>query len=164
MLKAITIVGQTFGRLTVISEWSEKKIRWSSCVCTCGIQKTVRSRHLITGNTTSCGCFRKEVCKIGNSHRTHGMVKSREYHSWKGMKQRCYDKACRDYKNYGARGIKVCDRWFDSFENFFSDMGTRPPNTSIERNENEGHYTPENCRWATAKEQRANQRKYKYER
>lgn len=93
----------------------------------------------------------------------HGQHGTRPYHSWQGMKGRCNNPKNNKYKDYGARGIKVCDRWFDSFENFVSDMGPPPSDKhSVDRINTNGNYEPSNCRWATSKEQAANRRKGAY--
>jgi hypothetical protein len=90
----------------------------------------------------------------------HGGTRSREFNTWKGMQRRCYLQSAAGFKNYGGRGIAVCDRWLHSFENFLADMGCKPsPKHSIDRINNDGNYEPGNCRWATAKEQRQNRRR-----
>lgn len=104
----------------------------------------------------SCGCYRRE---IGDRTRTHGQSKSREFAAWSNMLDRCLNQRNGDYANYGGRGITVCDRWRESFENFLADMGQRPsPAHSLDRIDNDGPYAPGNCRWATADTQRQNNR------
>ena len=93
---------------------------------------------------------------------SHGMRQSSEYRAWNGMKQRCFNPNHKRYSDYGGRGITVCDRWLNSFENFFADMGTKPsPKHSLDRIDNDGDYSAENCRWATKAEQQNNQRNNK---
>jgi hypothetical protein len=101
-------------------------------------------------------------CKKGRHEnqwtRPHGMTHTREYRAWQGMRERCYSVWHKDYPNYGARGIRVCPRWIDSFEAFFEDMGLAPDGRSLDRQDNEADYSPANCRWATRKEQTRNRR------
>jgi hypothetical protein len=154
------LTGKVFGRLTVIVKSSEKRglnALWV-CVCSCGKQTLVTTSNLNSGNSASCGCFRKE--KVSEACRTHGMRDSSEYSIWTGMIQRCQNEKATSYSTYGGRGISVCDRWMISFENFYADMGPRPsPNHTLDRYPDmNGNYEPNNCRWATIEEQSSNRR------
>jgi hypothetical protein len=146
-------IGRKFGRLTVVAL---EKIPGAGtvvvCECQCGNVTRCKNHNLIRGSTKSCGCLWKE--KIT----THGMTSSRAYASWKGMRSRCYCPTVREWHNYGGRGIKVCDRWLYSFENFLADMGEPPEGRTLDRVENDGDYEPGNCEWATYEEQLNNTR------
>jgi hypothetical protein len=150
-----------FGRLTPIvytGTLESGHAAWL-CRCDCGNEKIIRSASLISGLTKSCGCLQKEIARksIIKSFTTHGMSKSPEYHSWTGMKRRCYYSKGKDYKDYGQRGIRVCDRWVNSFDNFLTDMGLRPSaKHSLNRIDNDGNYCLENCKWSTQAEQQQN--------
>jgi len=125
--------------------------------CDCGKFKEIQTYRVNTGYTKSCGCLRKTNC--GLNLIKHKMSNSKEFKILQGMKKRCYNKNCKAYKNYGGRGITICDCWLESFENFYRDMGPRPTNKhQIERiNNNDGYYK-ENCKWATPKEESRNKR------
>lgn len=166
-LDTTTFIGKTFSRLTVVgfAYWREfrcgTRIDYWNCECQCGNVKPVIRRDLIRGHTRSCGCLQKDT--VINLSTTHGMSGSSELEIWEGMRARCYNKNKKSYKNYGGRGIKVCDRWNgpEGFKNFMSDMGPRPSSThSIDRHPNQnGNYEKSNCRWATPVDQGRNTRR-----
>lgn len=148
--------GSEFGRLTVISlaEIRHRKAHYL-CLCACGNYTTVNGTHLRRLITVSCGCLQKELIALRNSLRsTHGQSRTSTYQVWMGMKARCDDTT---NKTYGGRGIRVHPRW-RTFSNFFEDMGERPPDKTLDRINTNGHYTPNNCRWATKQEQIDNRR------
>ena len=155
MSRIVDLTSKRFGRLVVIEKTDRKSsgsIVWK-CKCDCGNEAFVSSGHLRIGHTQSCGCLQKERVT------THGKKNTSEYRSWYGMKSRCYNPNNKRYKNYGGRGIEVCDRWKDSFENFYNDMGSKPSSKhSIDRIDNDRNYEPGNCKWSTATEQNRNQR------
>lgn len=129
------------------------------CDCECGNSKDVLASNLRAGCSKSCGCLIKEI--TSKRSKTHGERNSPEYATWQGMKNRCLNQGCDQFHNYGGRGIKVCERW-SSFSNFLSDMGRKPSaKHSIDRLNVDGDYCPDNCRWATSKEQQNNRRNNK---
>ena len=127
------------------------------CKCDCGNTKTVRLDQLQCGDVKSCRVCGYQSEQMVARLTRHGMHDSKEYEAWEAMKGRCYNPNYFRYKDYGGRGIRVCDRWM-VFENFYADMGPRPPGTSNERRNNDGDYGPDNCYWATAEEQANNKR------
>lgn len=157
--KTEKLIRQRFGRLVVISCASSDRFgkRRFVCLCDCGNQTTVNASSLLRGLTKSCGCIRLEKPnRISHGH-TSGRSKSPTYNSWTAMLDRCTRESHPYYSYYGGRGIQVCARWM-KFENFLADMGERPESLTLDRIDPDGNYMPENCRWATRKQQRANQR------
>ena len=153
-------VGKQYGKLTVVSianrqSWRNKN-RHYVCKCECGVTKIINSSDLASGNVNSCGCLKKE--KLRKISSTHGNSNHPLYGIWSGMIHRCTNKNIPNYKNYGGRGIYVCERWL-KFDNFVSDMGNRPSQPhSIDRINNDDGYHPKNCRWSLPREQQLNKR------
>lgn len=143
--------GDRFGRLTIIEEAPQRYSgRYFKCHCDCGSIKEVLLYHLTRSMITSCGCYRASL------KTKHNMWESREYSTWENMVQRCSNPKASKYHLYGGKGITVCDRWLKSFENFYEDMGPRPPQTSLDRIDPSQGYFKNNCRWSTPREQIAN--------
>jgi hypothetical protein len=159
----VNLIGQRYGRLSVIErapmKGACKSPRWL-CECDCGQSREVIQEHLRAGRTRSCGCLTREPRT--NVPTKHGHTRNRhcspEYCAWRGAKSRCENQNHDRYADYGGRGIRMCERWSSSFEAFFADMGPRPSGRSLERINNNGHYEPGNCKWATRAEQERNKR------
>lgn len=157
MSAKINLIGQKFGMLIVIAETDKRSsdsICWL-CRCDCGNEVIVSGDSLRSGLTKSCGCLRKAKAK--ERFTKHGKTKARTYYIWANMKDRCLNPNNDQYKDYGGRGIIICDRWL-KFENFLADMGECPKSLSIERTDNDLGYYKENCIWATQKQQTRNRR------
>lgn len=154
------MLARRFGRLTVIRRAGKQNrfIMWE-CRCDCGRSRVVQGIHLRSGHTRSCGCLSRDISRTTN--KTHGLSHTREYHTWQHILDRCLNPRNKSWKYYGGRGIRVCERWRNSFRAFFADMGVKPTNGrySIERINNDGNYTPRNCKWATQSEQVSNRRR-----
>lgn len=151
--------GLQFGRWTVVRPRLRRgplgEVYWL-CLCECGRKRYVKAASLQSGRSQSCGCLHREVVA------THGMTGTLTFKSWESVKQRCLNPNAPDYPRYGGRGIKVCMRWQNSFENFLADMGERPSRDhSLDRIDTDGDYDPSNCRWATRSEQQSNKRPYR---
>lgn len=155
MSKISDLSGKKFNRIKIIEfSHSEKGNSVWKCQCDCGKIFYCQARMFKHEKTKSCGCLKKEKWKKRIT--THGMAYSPEYIVWNNMKNRCNNKNHTSYNLYGGRKIKICERWINSFENFFEDMGHRPKNHTLERIDNDGDYTPDNCKWATRKKQNMN--------
>lgn len=163
----VDLTGQKFGRLTAtkfVGTNQENRALWE-CQCKCGNKVVIPSNSLRRGFTRSCGCLRLEVAAIngertGKLNTTHGHTQSRkaspEYNAYTSAKKRTTNLTHPDWPNYGGRGIKFL---FDSFEEFYNEIGPRPESMSLDRINNDGNYEPGNVRWATKREQELNKRR-----
>lgn len=149
-----------FGRWRVLeTALNMKKNSMWKCRCSCGTTRLVSKANILRGGSLGCGCKRLETLVARNTSHGNAPRKraTKSYSVWTGIIERCNNKNSKKYKNYGGRGISVCQQWL-KFENFLADMGHRPDGLSIDRINNDGNYEPGNCRWATKKEQNLNTR------
>jgi hypothetical protein len=160
------LIGNKIHRLTILEtiskpdKTSSRKRKYFICVCECGNTAIIEKNSVLSGNTESCGCLRRNLMK--EKATKHGFANKEKftegYRSWYAMRQRCNNPKHPRYSVWGGRGISICKRW-NSFSNFIYDMGPRPTKShSIDRIDNDGNYEPSNCRWATKSEQSSNQR------
>lgn len=154
------MTGRRFGALVAMERIGSSPLNGNaiwSLVCDCGRQCSVDGYSVRSGKVTTCQACAAERSRVASV--THGMSGSREFATWTDIQTRCLNANSTGFKNYGGRGIKVCERWRTSFDAFLADMGPRPSSRhSIERDDVDGHYEPGNCRWATAAEQARNKR------
>ena len=170
-MKLKDLTGSKFGRLTVIERQGSNKHGRPLWLCECECKKRIikSSQALISSHTQSCGCLRMEV--LNKSHTKHGLKGTRLYEIWKSMKKRCCNPKQTNYKNYGGRGITVCDEWKKDFQAFYDwamahgyDANASRGECTIDRIDANGNYCPGNCRWITIAEQQRNKRNNKCKR
>lgn len=159
-MKFKDLSGQKFGRLTALYRLHNyhKKCTYWLCICDCGNLKIIKYIHLTSGHTKSCGCLQKEI--VYKQSTKHGLEGTRLYNTYYNMRSRCYNKNNKEYKNYGGRGITICDEWLNDFMAFYnwSINNHYQENLTIDRIDNDVGYSPSNCRWVNNTSQQRNKR------
>lgn len=158
--KRLSLVGQRFGRLKVVADYGITGFHHTTwvCVCDCGEQKIVYGHRLTAGKLRSCGCLLREsqMRNLAKKDRTkrphnfrhgHGSSFTATFATWVNMRQMCFNPKASSYPFYGARGISVCGRWVDSFDEFLTDMGEKPEGTMLSRIDKSRDFGPDNCEW-----------------
>lgn len=169
----MNLINKKFGRWFVIEKDVQKRDYWI-CKCDCGTIRSVWQKNLLNKHSQSCGCISKEICskRMTKLNTKHNLVNTKLYGVWHSMLQRCYYKRHQGYKNYGGRGIKVCDEWKNNFENFYKwaykngykeELQNYGKNKwTIDRIDVNKDYAPNNCRWITPLEQGNNKRNNRF--